>query len=175
MIYVLAVLVKNIKNVVENNTKKITTLCVIHEDNKILLGMKKRGFGVGRWNGFGGKLAEGETIEDAAKREMMEEANIEVKDLEKVGIIDFEFQGNPEILQVHIFKANSFLGKPTESEEMRPQWFDISEIPFKEMWPDDKYWMPLFLSGKKFKGKFLFGTEKDNNILQKELIEVQEI
>lgn len=137
--------------------------------------MKKRGFGVGRWNGFGGKVEMTETIEDAAKRELQEEAGIKVKHLDKVGVIDFEFKGNPEIIEVNIFKSDNFLGEPTESEEMKPQWFDISEIPFKEMWPDDIYWMPLFLADKKFKGKFLFGKEKDNNILEKELIEVQEI
>jgi 8-oxo-dGTP diphosphatase/2-hydroxy-dATP diphosphatase len=30
--------------------------------------MKKRGFGVGRWNGFGGKVEKQETILDGAKR-----------------------------------------------------------------------------------------------------------
>jgi 8-oxo-dGTP diphosphatase/2-hydroxy-dATP diphosphatase len=30
--------------------------------------MKKRGFGVGRWNGFGGKVEKQETILDEAKR-----------------------------------------------------------------------------------------------------------
>mgnify|MGYP001560708223 FL=1 len=35
------------------------TLCIIHQHSKILLGMKKRGFGAGRWNGFGGKLLSG--------------------------------------------------------------------------------------------------------------------
>lgn len=76
---------------------------------------------------------------------------IEIKNLDKMGIIEFKFQGKPEILEVHIFKSNSFLGKPTESEEMRPQWFKTDEIPFNDMWPDDKYWLPLFLDGKKFK------------------------
>jgi 8-oxo-dGTP diphosphatase/2-hydroxy-dATP diphosphatase len=176
MIYAHAVAAKNIKNVMENkNMKKILTLCVIHKENKILLGMKKRGFGIGRWNGFGGKLKDGESIEDAAKRETKEEAGIEVADLEKLGVIDFEFLGNPEILEVNIFKSKNFLGDPAESEEMKPQWFDVDKIPFSEMWPDDTYWMPLFLAGKKFKGKFLFGKEKNNNILEKELIEVQEI
>lgn len=153
--------------------KKIMTLCVVRNQSKILLGMKKRGFGAGRWNGFGGKLIDGETIEDAARREIREEAGIKVENLEKVGIIDFEFQGNPQILEVHIFKSDSFLGDPTESEEMKPQWFDINEIPFKEMWPDDIYWIPLFLSGKKFKGKFLFGEA--DVILKKELMEVNNI
>lgn len=153
--------------------KKLLTLCVIYQNHKILLGMKKRGFGAGRWNGFGGKVSDEETIEDAAEREVQEEAGIEVKDMDKVGIIDFEFKGNPEILQVHIFRADDFSGEPTESEEMKPQWFQINEIPFDKMWPDDKYWLPLSLDGKKFKGKFLYG-EKDV-IIEHELIEVEEI
>src|SRR3990167_5103320 len=117
--------------------KKITTLCIIHQHPNVLLGMKKRGFGAGRWNGFGGKVSLGETIEDAAKREIQEEAGIEAVNLHKIGVIDFEFKGNPEILQVHVFKSDNFSGKPTESEEMKPKWFHVNEIPFKEMWPDD--------------------------------------
>jgi len=163
----------DIKNAMENKTIKPLTLCLIQENSKILLGMKKRGFGVGRWNGFGGKLSVGETIEDAAKRELNEEIGVTVENFEKVGIIDFEFKNNPEVLQVHIFKINNYLGVPTESEEMKPQWFNVSEIPFKEMWPDDIYWLPLFLSGKKFKGKFLF--ENSDTILEQELLEVEEI
>ncbi|OHB20219.1 MAG: hypothetical protein A2939_03365 [Parcubacteria group bacterium RIFCSPLOWO2_01_FULL_48_18] len=153
--------------------KKLLTLCIIYQHPKILLGMKKRGFGAGRWNGFGGKVYDGEVIEDAAKREIQEEMGIKVENLDKVGIIDFEFKGNPEILQVHIFKSDNFSGEPTESEEMKPQWFHIDGIPFKEMWPDDIYWMPLFLSGKRFKGKFLFG--ESDIILEQELVEVKEI
>lgn len=155
------------------NMKKLLTLCIIHQHPKVLLGMKKRGFGAGRWNGFGGKVSATETIEAAAKREIQEETGVEVRNLDKVGIIDFEFKGNPEILQVHIFKSDNFSGEPTESEEMKPQWFHIDEIPFKEMWPDDIYWMPLFLSGKKFKGKFLFG--ESDIILEQELEEVKEM
>jgi len=138
--------------------KKLLTLSIIHQHPKVLLGMKKRGFGAGRWNGFGGKVRGKETIESAAKRELREEAGIETESLEKVGIIDFEFKGNPEILQVHIFKAEKFSGELVESEEMKPQWWHIDEIPFKEMWPDDIHWMPLFLSGKKFKGKFFLAN-----------------
>ncbi len=152
---------------------KILTLCLIHQHPQLLLGMKKRGFGAGRWNGFGGKVEPGESIEQGAKREIKEEINIEVKDLTKLGIIEFEFKGNPEILQVHIFKSNQFSGKPSESEEMKPQWFQVDEIPFNQMWSDDIYWLPLFLKGKKFKGKFLF--DDNDNILEKEIKEVQEI
>ena len=137
-------------------TKKIMTLAIPHQGRKVLLGMKKRGFGKGRWNGFGGKLEPGETIENSAKRELKEEAGIEVGKFEKLGIIDFEFENNPEILEVHIFKVCEFSGEPKESEEMMPKWFFVDEIPFKDMWSDDPYWLPLFLQGKKFRGYFLF-------------------
>lgn len=156
--------------------KLVTTLCIIHQHPKILLGMKKRGFATGVWNGFGGKVKEDESIEEATKREMKEESGVDVVDLNKVGIMEFEFEDNPEILEVHVFKSENFSGEPMESEEMNPKWFHIDEIPFDQMWPDDTFWMPMFLEGKKFKGKFLFSkpseSEYKSKILKKELVEV---
>ena len=52
------------------------TLCFVRKDDKILLGMKKRGFGKGKYNGFGGKKEDNETIHDAAIRELREESGI---------------------------------------------------------------------------------------------------
>ncbi len=153
--------------------KIIQTLCLIHDHPRILLGMKKRGFGAGRWNGFGGKIIPPETIEDAAKRELREEVGLEVENIEKVGIVDFEFKNKPTLIQVHFFRLKDYSGEPKESEEMKPQWFHVDEIPFKDMWPDDIHWMPLFLKGSKFKGKFLFG--EGDSVLEKELQEVQEL
>lgn len=152
---------------------------MVYKSPRLLLGMKKRGFGAGRWNGFGGKLTEGETIEEAARREMREESGLEAVDLESVGLINFEFsaQGGSasggQVLEVHIFRCEKFSGDLVESEEMKPQWFQEKDIPFGEMWPDDIYWVPLFLAGKKFKGRFLFG--EGDSILEKELNEVEKI
>lgn len=39
---------------------------------------------------------------------------------------------------------------------MKPQWFNLTEVPFHEMWCDDVVWYPLFLAGKKFRGYFKF-------------------
>lgn len=149
------------------------TLCLIHQGQKVLLGMKKRSFGVGRWNGFGGKIKDGETIEGALKREMLEECSIVPENVEKMGIINFSWKNKSDIIEVNIFKSDNFSGIPTESEEMRPQWFDIKEIPFDKMWQDDVYWFPLFLDNKKFRGKFIF--DDNDNILEKELSEVESI
>lgn len=153
--------------------KKLLTLCIVHQDQKVLLGMKKRGFGEGRWNGFGGKVQEGETIEQAAKRELEEEAGIASDSLERRGIIEFEFKGDPQILEVHIFYVSAFQGTIAESEEMKPQWFLADEIPFHEMWPDDKFWFPLFLAGETFRGTFLF--DGMDTIARHELFKVQRL
>ncbi|XP_044836569.1 7,8-dihydro-8-oxoguanine triphosphatase isoform X3 [Mauremys mutica] len=47
-------------------TSKLFTLVLVVQPQQVLLGMKKRGFGAGRWNGFGGKVQVDETIEQAA-------------------------------------------------------------------------------------------------------------
>lgn len=150
--------------------KKQLTLCIIQKPGAVLLGMKKKGFGEGKWNGFGGKVEPQETIEDAARRELLEEASIRADTLEKAGVLDFEFKDDPVILEVHIFYSNNFAGSPSESDEMRPRWFLIDEIPFEKMWPDDELWFPLLLQRKKFKGSFLF--DKENAIIQHRLKEV---
>jgi len=140
---------------------KVLTLCIVHKDGKVLLGMKKRGFGTGRWNGFGGKMEEGETIETAARRELGEEAGIHAVEMKELGVLVFEFKDGTNPSEVHIFRVSDFNGEPTETEEMKPQWFETDQIPYGQMWPDDAHWMPLFLNGKNFKGKFLFDRPSD--------------
>lgn len=49
-------------------TSKVYTLIVVKKNDQVLLGYKKRGFGVNKWNGFGGKVEKGESIERCAIR-----------------------------------------------------------------------------------------------------------
>lgn len=151
--------------------KKVLTLCFVHTDTHVLLGMKKRGFGKGRWNGFGGKVMPEETIEDAAKRELLEEAGLTARTIEKHGILEFEFEKNPEILEVHVFNVLDYTGEPQESDEMKPQWFPRHEIPYASMWPDDSLWLKHFLAGKRLAGYFLF---RDGDAIIKHTLNVFE-
>jgi 8-oxo-dGTP pyrophosphatase MutT (NUDIX family) len=57
----------------------------------LLLGRKKRGFGAGKINGFGGKVEPGETILAGALRETAEEAGVMPRDARQVGVIRFDF------------------------------------------------------------------------------------
>ncbi|MBN1779224.1 MAG: 8-oxo-dGTP diphosphatase [Candidatus Buchananbacteria bacterium] len=136
--------------------KKVSTLCLLREGERILLGYKKRGLGQGRWNGFGGKVIDGETIEQAAKRELLEEVNLVANSLEKFGVINFYFQHNDELHEVHIYRVIDYSGEIKESEEMKPQWFEIDQIPYDQMWDDDRVWYNYFFAGKKFRGEFTF-------------------
>jgi ADP-ribose pyrophosphatase YjhB (NUDIX family) len=151
---------------------KLLTNGYILEGNKLLLGMKKTGSGQGKWNGFGGKVKEGETIEEAAAREFEEECEIKVLKSEQFGKITFVWNCKPDELEVHFYRILEYMGEPKETDEMKPQWFDVEKIPYEAMWKDDPYWMPLFLKGKKFEGKILF-NEKDE-VMKAEIKEVNE-
>lgn len=142
-----------------------TTLCFLIKENEILLGMKKTGFGQGKYNGFGGKIKHGETVLQAAVRELEEESGIQVEEeqLEYVGILDFIFPASPQLRHdVHIFLARTWRGEPSETEEMKPQWFLHSAIPYDQMWQDDRYWLPNVLTGKIVKGSVVFAENNED-------------
>ncbi|HVW71617.1 MAG TPA: 8-oxo-dGTP diphosphatase [Candidatus Paceibacterota bacterium] len=148
------------------NEKSIQTVCILEHEGRILLGMKKVRLGAGLWNGFGGKVQPGETIEAAALREMKEESGLDVHDLEKFGVLEFKSPKRP-LIEGHLFRTDSFTGTPTESDEMRPQWFTRAEIPFTQMWSSDLYWWPLYFHNKKFRGSFTF--DENDRVVAHEL------
>lgn len=141
------------------------TICLLRKDNEVLLAMKKRGFGAGKWNGVGGKVKEGETAEQAAIRETQEEIGVTLTVLKQMAVLDFHFPDIPAEKdwdqQVVVFMSDKWTGDPIESEEMKPQWYETSEIPYDQMWSDDILWMPKVLSGQKVKAKFIFSGESD--------------
>lgn len=147
----------------------VTTLCLLKKENEILLAMKKRGFGEGRYNGVGGKIEEGETPEQAMIRETEEEISVTPTKYEKVGLIEFDefYKGKKERVVFHLYIVTEWNGEPTESDEMAPKWFDIQNIPYDSMFPDDKHWLPLILEGKKIHAYFDF--DEDWNILDKKI------
>lgn len=139
---------------------KQTTLCYLVRDGKVLLAMKKRGFGVGKMNGPGGKLMDGESPEQACRREFQEETGCRLLSVEPRGLIHFAFIQKPEWDTLcHIFVATESEGEPEETEEMRPEWHDISSLPLDLMWSDDPLWLPDVLVGGSVYKKFYFDAD----------------
>jgi len=167
------------KKDIKEDVMRDVTLVLPLRNGRILLGMKKRGFGEGKINGFGGKLSSkddsgepnyGESIEDGAVRELEGEVGIkaEVENLKKVGELSFSFphaEGKDWNQKVHVFTIKDWEGEPKESDEMTCDWYYIDELPVDKMWDADKDWMPMVLDGKKIRGKFEFGN--DNSTISK--------
>jgi len=142
----------------------LATLCHIKRANNLLLQRKSAGFfGEGKWNGVGGKLRLGESPSEGVKREVLEETGLQVSQLKLHGVLKFYF-GRVEKPEwtVYVFSTRVFKGKLKSSEEGLLQWFAFGEIPYEQMWQDDKYWLPLLLKNRDFSGDFYFngdGTE----------------
>jgi 8-oxo-dGTP pyrophosphatase MutT (NUDIX family) len=143
------------------------SLCLPIEGNRILLGMKKVGFGKDKLNGFGGKQKEGETIEQTAVRELEEESGLQarIEDLRKMAEISFFF---PEVVDgswnqtVHVFLLDKWQGTPRESEEMGVEWHYLHNLPFDRMWSSDRYWYPHIIHGRKIRGTMYFSGKGES-------------
>ena len=149
----------------------VQNLLLVRKGDQILLAMKKRGFGTGWWNGYGGKVISGETIEESLIREVKEESGLTLKSQRKIGFLRFE--NVDKFVDVHFYEAQEFEGEPVETEEMAPKWFSITELPYSSMWPTDRIWYKLYLAGKLFGGVVVF--DEKHKILECDIHEVSEI
>jgi ADP-ribose pyrophosphatase YjhB (NUDIX family) len=161
-----------IKEKYSNEALRQSTLCFLIENNKILLAMKKKGFGAGRWNGSGGKKKpEDKNIKVTTKREMFEETTVIPRKLKKVAVLNFYFPDKSDWnQQMFVFITHDWSGTPAETEEMTPRWFNINKIPYGQMWESDTLWLPKVLDGKIVEGNFLY--DENQKMLEHEITEV---
>ena len=138
------------------------TLCFLLNDGKVLLGHKKTGFGKGYIVGIGGGVDEGEKPIEAAIREVEEEVFITPSDLSFVGVLDFYFPyvDNPNSWnqRVFVYRTSKWTGTATESEEIKPEWYSVNELPFNKMWDDANYWLKDILAGQETWAQFTFDS-----------------
>jgi len=147
---------------------KDATLCFILRGDptrETLLGVKKRGFGEGKLNGFGGKILPGEPLRVATVREVEEETRLVLSPdaLRPAGTVIFLFPFEPAFdHHVHVYTTSECRGEPQETAEMAPAWFPIDRIPYDRMWADDPHWLPLVLAGKRIDALFTFASNNES-------------
>lgn len=130
------------------------------EDSRVLLIRKKRGLGAGNINGPGGKLDPGETPEQCAIRETQEELCITPTQVRYGGELFFHAEDKMPNIHGYVYVATGYRGTPTETDEAIPIWTQLDDIPFEEMWQDDRFWLPQVLAGQSVKGWFSFEGEQ---------------
>jgi 8-oxo-dGTP pyrophosphatase MutT (NUDIX family) len=143
-----------------------TSNLFLREENRVLLAMKKRGFGVGLWNGVGGKPEVDEPIDDTAVRECQEEILVTPLALVRVALVNCYFaKDGPNAgsdQTAHIYFSHEWDGMPTETEEMRPQWFPEDGLPYESMWSYAPLLLPPLLTGERLEASFFFDR---NNVV----------
>jgi len=144
--------------------RKVFAGVQISRGGEVLLGLKRHGFGTNLWqHTFAGKVEAGETILAAAGRELFEETGLtaQPEDLVKTALLEYEFVDSnivPVIMQVHIYSAIRWEGTPVITEEIAPKWFNVSDIPYERMWPDNKFWLERSLRAEQVHGYFLYSS-----------------
>ncbi len=136
----------------------IATLLFVVQNEQILLIRKKRGLGAGKINGPGGKAEGNETPLECAVRETQEELFIKATEVTQYGQLDFQFTDG-YALRCFVFRADQYTGTPTETDEAIPLWFATQDIPYDQMWEDDRIWLPLLLQRQGFYGQFIFDSD----------------
>ena len=106
-------------------------IAIFHEDGKrILLGRKHSDGGHYRLIG-GFSDPRSETLEQDAKREVMEEAGIEVGDLRYVGsrrVDDWRYRNEPDCIKTALFTAKYLHGRPTPGDDIdEVRWFEFGD------------------------------------------------
>jgi 8-oxo-dGTP diphosphatase len=143
-----------------------TCLCLIRRRGdrgpEVLLGLKKSGFGLGKWVGLGGHIEAGEKPVAAAVREVAEESGLVVAAdaLQHMASIEFRFPARPSWDQtVDVFVTSVYQGEATESDEIAPRWFAEDALPLSLMWDDAKYWLPRVLAGEHVNVRIAFADD----------------
>ena len=101
----------------------------------------------GKWNGLGGKLERNEDIATGMRRELREEALLEVTSMRLRATVSWPgFGRNGEDWLGFIFVIEGFVGDvPASNDEGELHWFPLSRLfdGSLDFWEGDKHFLPL--------------------------------
>lgn len=99
----------------------------------------------GKYNGLGGKLEANENIVAGMKRELLEEAGIEVESFRLKGTVSWPgFGPNGEDWFGFIFLIDRFRGAvKSANPEGTLEWVSLQKIADLPLWEGDRYFLPL--------------------------------
>jgi len=114
----------------------------------------------GKWNGLGGKFLPGETPEECARREILEESGLVVKILKLRGLIVFPLFDGSNDWYVFIFTGEGIRGKMADSPEGKLEWIDDEKLLELPLWEGDKVFIPWLEKEGFFSARFIYERGK---------------
>ena len=122
----------------------------------------------GKYIGVGGHVEKNETPEQAVKRELKEETNLELLAMNKVGKITFYFHEDVEIM--NIFTSNEYQGAINYNcDEGTLKWIKIKDIFKLPLWEGDKLFLEPILNNEPY-FEFEMKYDKDSLVEYKRII-----
>ena len=148
---------------------QLATLCYVMNENKTLMlhrVKKENDYHKGKWNGLGGKFEVGESPEECAKREILEESGLVVENPLLKGIITFPMFDNVKDWYVFVFTSDKFTGELIHSNEGNLEWIDNDKLTDLNLWDGDKIFIPWIFQDRFFSAKFNYekGLFKDYSV-----------
>lgn len=141
--------------------KKQTTGVYLLKDNKILFLVRNKKNDKMHQQGvylpIGGHVELGESLEEAAIREVKEESGINVHSVDLRGILYIRSQntGDYDVI-MSIFTSSEFTGKPIAGREGSFEWIEIDKIQTLNLYKGDKIFLDLLHKHKFFVVEFLY-------------------
>gem|GEM_PF-750909 len=140
-----------------NDVKELAICQVIKSGSSILLIRSEEGINKGKWNAPMGEIQQGETPVKAAMRSVFQQTGLYVTKAVPHGTIRLFLNGKNEYsYRLHVFSTKLFSGDLKPNVQGEARWFAAADVPYYEMWADDKYWVNLVLEGKEFDADFFF-------------------
>jgi 8-oxo-dGTP diphosphatase len=138
---------------------KLATLCYLRRDGRTLMVhriKKANDMHLGKWNGLGGKLEAGETPEECATREVLEESGLHVQRWQYKGLLTFPHFSTDEDWYAFVFVSDQFEGELIDSPEGRLEWVADGDLLALNLWEGDRIFLPWLDRSGVFSGKFVY-------------------
>jgi len=104
---------------------------VMNKDGKVMLLKRMNAHGKGMWGGAGGHLENGESFEECARRETLEELGVTIKNVRLASVANLTSHPPKHYVDIG-FVAELDEGEPTRMEPEKCSeigWFDIDDLP----------------------------------------------